>query len=80
MIWIDSFQSIWVEFYACHNFKCSRLTAENLILARTNSSLSPVNARALDAEQNAEVDAGPARVGLATVAAELVSWQRLDPL
>ncbi len=54
--------------------------AENLILARTNSSLSPVNARALDAEQNAEVDAGPARVGLATVAAELVSWQRLDPL
>lgn len=39
-----------------------------------------MNAGALDAQQNAEVDAGPARVGLTAVAADLVSRQRLDAL
>lgn len=40
----------------------------------------PVNPRALDAEQDAQVDAGPARVGLTAVAALLVSGQTEDTL
>lgn len=40
----------------------------------------PVDAGALDAQQDAEVDGGPARVGLAAVAALLVARQTLDPL
>lgn len=40
----------------------------------------PVDAGALDAQQYAEVDGGPARVGLAAVAALLVARQTLDPL
>ncbi len=40
----------------------------------------PVNAGALDAEQDAQIDAGPARVGLPTVTALLVSRQTQDTL
>jgi len=39
-----------------------------------------VDARALDTQQDAQVDRGPARVGLATVAAVLVPRLTLDPL
>lgn len=39
-----------------------------------------MDTRALDAEQDAEVDTGPAGVGLAAVTAVLVSRQGLDPL
>lgn len=40
----------------------------------------PVDAGALDAQQDAQVDWGPARVGLTAVAALLVPRQTLDPL
>lgn len=40
----------------------------------------PVNPRALDAEQDAQVDAGPAGVGLTAVTALLVSRQTEDTL
>lgn len=40
----------------------------------------PVDARALDAEEDAQVDGGPAGVGLAAVAAPLVSRKSLDTL
>lgn len=40
----------------------------------------PVDAGALDAEQDAQVDGGPAGVGLAAVAALLVPRQTLDTL
>lgn len=39
-----------------------------------------MDARALDAQQDAQVDGGPARVSLAAVTALLVSRQTLDPL
>lgn len=39
-----------------------------------------MDAGALDAQQDAQVDGGPARVGLAAVAALLVARQTLDPL
>lgn len=39
-----------------------------------------MDAGALDAQQDAKVDGGPARVGLAAVAALLVPRQTLDPL
>ena len=40
----------------------------------------PVDAGALDAEEDAQVDGGPAGVGLAAVAAMLVSRKSLDAL
>lgn len=40
----------------------------------------PVNAGALDAEQDAQIDAGPARLSLPTVTALLVSRQTQDTL
>lgn len=40
----------------------------------------PVNARALDTERDAEVDAGPAWIRLSTVTAELISRDGLHPL
>lgn len=40
----------------------------------------PVDAGALDAQQDAQVDGGPARVALTTVAALFVPWQALDAL
>lgn len=40
----------------------------------------PVDAGAFDAEQDAQVDGGPARVSLAAVAAMLVARQTLDAL
>lgn len=39
-----------------------------------------MNARALDTQQDAQVDGGPARFGLAAIAAVLVPGQTLDPL
>lgn len=36
--------------------------------------------RALDAEQHSQVDGGPARSRLATVAAQLIAWKALNPL
>lgn len=39
-----------------------------------------MDAGALDAQQDAQVDGGPAGVRLAAVAAMLVAWQQLDPL
>lgn len=39
-----------------------------------------MDARALDTQQDAKVDGGPARVGLAAVTALLVPRQTLDPL
>lgn len=41
---------------------------------------TPVDPRALDAEQHSQVDGGPAWGRLATVAAQLVSRQALHPL
>lgn len=41
---------------------------------------SPVDPWALDAQKDAKVDGGPARVGLPAVAALLVSRHALDPL
>ncbi len=40
----------------------------------------PVDAGALDTQQDAQVDGGPARVSLAAVTALLVPRQTLDPL
>lgn len=40
----------------------------------------PVDPGALDAQQDAQVDGGPAGVGLATVAALLIPRQTLDAL
>lgn len=40
----------------------------------------PVYARALDAQQDAQVDAGPAWIGLTTVAARVITRHTLHPL
>lgn len=50
------------------------------IYPTNKNNLSPVNARALNTEQNAQVDAGPAWVGLAAVTTDFISWQRLYPV
>lgn len=47
---------------------------------KTFSWTVPVDARALDTQQDAQVDGGPARVGLPAVAAVLVPRLALDPL
>lgn len=44
------------------------------------SQILPVDARALDAEQDAKVDAGPAGIGMTAVAAVFVPRQGLDSL
>lgn len=51
-----------------------------LLFAIENPSALPMNARALDTEGDAQVDAGPAGVWLATVTAAGIAWDGQDLL
>ena len=58
-----------VKFYTTHRH-----------MSPLHSPSLPVDARALDAQQHAQVDRGPARLRVAAVTALAVPGQTLDPL